>query len=143
MINVNATLIVQIINFLILLFILNRILLRPIMDIVEKRSAKIEDEKERLINLEEETRTLMEKCISIEKESRKKAMEQSALLKKEAGEQAEEFFNKAKDEISGIREETDKEIESKIEEASQSLKKMASDIAEELTEKVIGRRFAS
>ena len=143
MINVNATLIIQIINFLILLFILNRILLRPIMEIVEKRSAKIEDDKERLNNLEEETRALMEKCISVEKESRKKAMEQSALLKKEAGDQAEEIFNKVKDEISGIREETDKEIQGKIEEASRSLKKMASDIAEELTEKVIGRRFAS
>lgn len=143
MINVNATLIIQIINFLILLFILNRILLRPIMEIVEKRSAKIEDDKDRLNNLEEETRALMEKCISIEKESRKKAMEQNALLKKEAGDQAEEIFNKVKDEVSGIREETDKEIQGKIEEASRSLKKMASDIAEELTEKVIGRRFAS
>ena len=143
MINVNATIVVQIINFLILLFILNRILLRPVMDIVEKRSAKIGEEKERLNNLEEETRTLMEKCISIEKESRKKAMEQSALLKKEASDQAEEIFNKVKDKISGIREETDKEIQSKIEKASLSLKEMASELAEELTEKVIGRRFAS
>ena len=143
MINVNATIVVQIISFLILVFILNKILLRPIMEIVEKRSVKIKDEQERLNNLEEETRSLMEKCVSIEKESRKKAIEQSALLRKEASDQAEEIFNKTKDEISGIREETDKEIQSKIEEASLSLKKMASDLAEELTEKVIGRRFAN
>lgn len=143
MINVNATLIVQIINFLILIFIINRILFRPIMDIVEKRSAKIKNEEERLNNLEEETRALIEKCSSIEKETRKKAMEQSALLRKEASDQSEEIFNKVKDEINGIRDEADKEIQSKIEEASLSLKKFASDIAEELTEKVIGRRFAS
>lgn len=143
MINVNATLVVQIINFLILIFIINRILFRPIMDIVEKRSAKIKNEEERLNNLEEETRALIEKCSSIEKETRKKAMEQSALLRKEASDQSEEIYNKVKDEISGIREEADKEIQSKIEEASLSLQKFASDIAEELTEKVIGRRFAS
>lgn len=143
MINVNATLVVQIINFLILLFILNRILLRPIMEIVEKRSMKIQDEKQRLINLEEETKALMEKCVSIEKETRKNAIEQSASLRKEASDQAEEIFRKTKDEISGIREEADKEIQSKIEEASQTLKEFASNIAEELTEKVIGRRFAS
>ena len=143
MINVNATLVVQIINFLILIFIINRILFRPIMDIVEKRSAKIKNEEERLKNLEEETRALIEKCSSIEKETRKKAMAQSALLRKEASDQSEEIFNKVKDEINGIREEADKEIQSKIEEASISLQNFASEIAEELTEKVIGRRFAS
>ncbi len=143
MINVNATLIVQIINFLILMFILNRILLRPISNIIERRSQKIEDEKKRLDNLQQETKELIEKCVAVEKKARKEAAEQSSLLKKEAGEKAEEIFNRAKDDISAIREEADREIDSKIEEASRSLKKFASGLAEELTEKVIGRRFAS
>lgn len=142
MINVNATLFLQIINFLVLVFILNRILLRPIMNVIGKRDRKIEDEKKELINIEEETRALMEKCVSIEKDARKKAVVQNSVLKKEADNQAESIFNSAKDEINGIREEADKEIEEKIEEASRSLKEFASDIAEELTEKVIGRRFA-
>ncbi len=143
MINVNATLIVQIINFLILMFILNRILLRPISNIIERRNQKIEDEKKRLDNLQQETKELIEKCVSVEKKARKEAAEQSSLLKKEAGEKAEDIFNKAKDDINAIREESNREIDSKVEEASRSLKKFASDLAEELTEKVIGRRFAS
>lgn len=143
MININATLVVQILHFLILMFILNRILLQPILNIIEKRSKKIEDEEKQLDNLQQETTELIEKCLAIEKDARKKAVEQSSLLRSEASEKAEEIFNKAKDEISGIIEETDREIDSKIEAASSSLKKFASDIAEELTEKVIGRRFAS
>ena len=143
MINVNATIIVQIINFLILMFILNRILLRPIKNIIERRSIKIEEETKRLDNLQQETKELIEKCTSIEAKARKKAVEQSNLLKKEAGEKAEDIFTRAKDEIAGIRQETDREIDSKIEDASLSLKKFASELAEELTEKVIGRRFAS
>ena len=143
MISVNATLFVQIINFLILMFILNRIFLRPITDIIEKRNKKIEDEHKQLDSLQQETKELIEKCVSIENKARKEAVRQSNLLKKEAGEEAEDILSKARDEISGIREETDREIDSKIEEASLSLKKFASDLAEELTEKVIGRRFAS
>ena len=143
MINVNATLIVQIINFLILMFILNRILLKPIRNIIERRSRKIDDEVKQLENLQQETKELVEKCMSVEKKVRKDASEQSNLLRKEASDKAEEIFNRAKDDISGIREEADREIDSKIEEASRSLKKFASELAEELTEKVIGRRFAS
>ena len=143
MINVNATLLVQIINFLILLFILNRILLRPISNIIERRSNKIEDETKQLGNLQQETKDLIERCASVEKKARKEASEQSNLLKKEAGEKAEDIFNKTKEDISNIRKEADREIDSKIEEASRSLKKFASDLSEELTEKVIGRRFAS
>ena len=143
MININATLVVQIINFLILMFILNRILLGPIRNIIERRSRKIEDEIIQLGNLQQETKDLIEKCKSIEKKARKKASDKSNLLKNEASEKADDIFNKAKDEINGIREETDRKIDSKIEEASRSLKKFAADLAEELTEKVIGRRFAS
>ncbi|MBN2419631.1 MAG: ATP synthase F0 subunit B [Deltaproteobacteria bacterium] len=142
MINVNATLLVQIINFLILMFILNRILLKPITEIIERRSKKIEDEKKRLVNLQQEAKELVEKCESIERKARKEASEQSNILKKEASEKAEDIFNRAKEEINSIREEADREINSKIEEASLSLKIFASELADELTEKVIGRRFA-
>jgi len=143
MITFNATLLVQLINYLILLFILNRILLRPIGNIIERRNKKIEDETKQFENIQQETKELIEKCVSVEKKARKEASEQSNLLKKEAGEKAEEIFNKTKEDIIGIREEADREIDSKIEEASSSLKKFASELAEELTEKVIGRRFAS
>lgn len=143
MINVNATLFIQIINFLILMFIMNRILLRPVRIMIEKRSKKIEDEKMQLENLQQETRELMEKCVSVEKEARKNALDQNSILRKEADEKAEEIFNSAKEEINGIREESNREIQNNIEDASRSLKEFALDLSDELTEKIIGRRFAS
>ena len=143
MISINATLFLQIIHFLILLFILNRILLKPIMEVVDKRRLHIEDEEKLLNNLEAETRELVDKCTSIEREARKKALEESSLLRKEANDAAEEFYDVARNEIAGIRDQADKEIESKIEEARQGIQDFASELAGELTEKVIGRRFAS
>jgi F-type H+-transporting ATPase subunit b len=143
MININATLFLQIIHFLILLFILNRILIRPIMKVVEKRRVHIDDEEKLLNNLEEETRELMDKCASIERDARKKALEESSLLKKEANDTVEEFYEAAKNEISGIIDQADKEIDIKIDEARKTLEDFATDLAGELTEKVIGRRFAS
>ena len=60
MISINATLFLQIIHFLILLFILNRILIKPIMEVVDKRRVHIDDEEKLLNNLEAETRQLAE-----------------------------------------------------------------------------------
>lgn len=143
MISINATLFLQIIHFLILLFILNRILIKPIMEVVDKRRVHIDDEEKLLSNLEVETRELVDKCASIEREARKKALEDSSLLRKEANDAAEELYDTARDEITGLRDQADREIESKIDEARKTIGDFAADLAEELTEKVIGRRFAS
>ncbi len=143
MINISpATLVLQIIHFLILAWILNRLLFRPVLNIIEARSRHIEDEKKKLYNLEEETRELVEKCALIEREARKKAGKQSDELKKEANNNAEEIFSGAREEIMSIREKADREIGQKIEEARMSLRSQSEIIAQEIIEKITGRRFA-
>lgn len=143
MINVNATIIHQIILFLVFIFILNRLLFRPIMKIVSDRLQHIEDRKKQLANLKEETEELVNKCISLERDARKEAGENSSQLKREANEIAEKIFSDTRDEVSEIKAATVKEIETKLKEAHKSLSNEAEKLAEELTMKVIGRRFAN
>ena len=55
MININATLVVQVILFLVTLFFLNRLMIRPIMKMVQKRSQFFQETKEKILSLEKET----------------------------------------------------------------------------------------
>ena len=143
MINVNATIIHQIILFLVFIFILNRLLFRPIMKIISDRLQQIEDRKKQLANLKEETEELVNKCISLERDARKEAGENSSQLKREANEIAEKIFSDTRDEVSDIKAAAEKEMETKLKEAQKSLSNEAEKLAEELTMKVIGRRFAN
>ena len=143
MISINATLFIQIIHFLILVFILNRLLFRPIMRIISERANHMENEKKQLNNIEEETKELVKKCMSIERETRKKAGEENSRFRREANETAEKIFSDTKEEISAIRDKADREIDKKIQDAQQAMKDEAAFLAGELIEKVIGRRFAN
>ena len=143
MINVNATIIVQIINFLILMFILNRLMFRPVLRIINERDRHIEDERDQLSIIEKETRELVDKCASIERDARREANEESSYLRREAIEAVEKIFGDTREEITAIRGKAEAEINAKLEEAHQSLRKEAMILAGELTVKLIGRRVAN
>ncbi|MDB9823055.1 hypothetical protein OAC89_05065 [Deltaproteobacteria bacterium] len=143
MINVNATILLQIIHFLILLFILNRLMIQPIMKIINDREAYMADRDKQLVDFKEETEGLVEKCASIERNARRNAGEDSSQLKREAAKVAEKIFSDTREEVSVIRVEAAKEVDNKIKEAQQYLQSEAAILAEELIEKVIGRRFAN
>ena len=63
MINLNATLVVQVILFLITLFFLNRLLIRPIMKVVQNRTRFFQETEDKILSLEKETEELVGKGI--------------------------------------------------------------------------------
>ncbi|MBN1851043.1 MAG: hypothetical protein JW932_20955 [Deltaproteobacteria bacterium] len=142
MISINATLILQIIHILILVFILNRLMFRPIIRTTYERRKYIEDAKKQAMNMEEEARELMNKCIAIEKDARREAGHESARIKREALAVAEQIFDEARNKVSTIRDEINKEIDEQLEKAKQFLQSEAVSLADEITEKVISRRIA-
>ena len=143
MINVNTTIVLQIIHFLILFFILNRLMIQPIMKIINDREKHMADRYRLLADYKEETEGLVEKCASLEKNARIDAGENSFRLKREAIEIAEKIFSDTKEEVTAIREQAEKEVDNKLVEAQKYLQSEAVILAEELIEKVLGRRFAN
>ena len=139
MINPDITLFIQMINFLILLFILNLILFRPIRNIIRKRNQIIENFNSDITSLTDEAQDSMERFEQKVLEAKKEGMSRVQDMKGE-GEQAEAELIAA----------TNKEVQAKIQEARQ---KVASDIQEArnqlqaqvqafsvaVTEKVLGR----
>ena len=143
MISINATLFLQILHFLILVFILDRLMFRPIMRVVKDRDKHIQNENEQLNNLKGETEELIARCLSLERNAKREASAESSNIKKEAIEVTERIFSDTRGEVAAIRDEADREIELKLKEARQSLQDEAFILAEDLTEKLIGRRSAN
>jgi F-type H+-transporting ATPase subunit b len=89
MISINATLVIQALNFLILMWILNRILFKPIFQIIEDRDRVVEESKAEIIRLNDErdkkTETV-ERQLSV---VRKTANEERERIRMDANHQAE------------------------------------------------------
>ena len=120
MINPDITLIIQMINFLILLFILNLILFRPIRNIIKRRNQIIQDFNSDITSLTDDAHDSMERFEKKVLEAKKEGMAQVNKMKGE-GEQAEAEL------IAAIN----AEVQAKVQEARQ---RVASDILKARTQ---------
>ena len=118
-------------------------MIQPIMKIINDRAEHIAERNKLLDDFKGETEALIEKCASLERNARIDAGENSSRLKREAIEIAENIFSDTKEEVSAIREKAEKEVDNKLTEAQQYLQSEAAILAEEIIEKVLGRRFAN
>ena len=81
----------QIVNFLIILYIIKRFLLKPILDVLNRRKQMIKAGLEQA----EESRILLEKTESREKEILKKAQEESKKIIEETRKQRDQILQEA------------------------------------------------
>ncbi len=88
-------LIAQIVNFLIILFLLKKFLYKPVQNLLSERKKTIKEGLEKA----EEGRLLLEKARLEEKEILKKAQEKSEKIIENAKNQALELVNAAKEEV--------------------------------------------
>ena len=112
MININWTLFWNVINFLVLVYLLKRYLYQPLLEILDKRSAKIAGDLKAAEDSRAEALELKEKY---EAEIGKAREERGK-------ERAREIIKAAKEEASRIREKNLEEIELAREEARRQLK---------------------
>jgi F-type H+-transporting ATPase subunit b len=140
MISVNATLFVQVIHFLLMVYIMNRLMLRPIMRQVDEREKHIVQAKQNAADMVVEADHLAEKRVSMEKEARSRAGEERAAIRQEAAERAEQIFAQTRDEVAEIRARMDRDIEAQVSEATAVLNREVAAIAGDIVYKIAGRR---
>ncbi|MBW1710449.1 MAG: hypothetical protein JRG97_12065 [Deltaproteobacteria bacterium] len=96
MISINATLIVQIINFLVLIWILNRILFRPIFKIVEERKSVIQSSRAEIERLKSEAEERLQNYENQLSKARAATTAQKEAVRTEAANQAQEIMQAAR-----------------------------------------------
>ena len=141
MISINATLALQVIHFLILTFILNRLLFRPILKIVNERNQHIEEIKDEITDLEHEIVRLKDEYHSKDIAARQEAGNDRIQLKNMGLAKADEFINDSRQEVSTIKADADQEAKGEIEKAQPLLHGEAKKLVGEIMEKLIGRRI--
>ena len=139
MISVDYSLFIQIANFLVLLFLLNIILYRPIRKILGKRSDEMSSFQS-MINEFLNKSTKCEKDLEINKmAARKEGFEEKDNFKKEGLEEEkgmlQEAITKAEEEVKQAKE----EIDNKVADVRQSLEDEVAIFSKDLAEKILGR----
>ncbi len=142
MISVDWTLGLQMVNFLVLLFVLNKILYKPLQKILKERSHTIESAKKTAKDLQADIDVKMEAYQKQLQDAKTVAATEREALKKLALEQEKQILvdanSKASERIASIKE----KVSDQAAVASESLKENATGMANEIATKILGRNLA-
>lgn len=139
MINLDFTLIIQMINFLVLLFILNKILFRPIRNIIKERNQIVEDFNSDITSLTDQAQESVHQFEEKILEARKKGMDRVQAMKEE-GEEAEfQLIASTSEEVHSKVEETRKQVKADIQAARDKLQEQVQAFSVAMTEKILER----
>lgn len=142
LITINETMIIQLLSFLIFVFLLNRVMIRPLVNTMDERENFISTLQENTKAVEMKMQNLTEQIKSQEEAVREEAI---ALVKaaEESGKQeASEIFALVHKEISELKQKTQDDVNLQIEEARKHLSRESEILATSIMEKVLDRRLA-
>jgi F-type H+-transporting ATPase subunit b len=139
MIELNSTVWIQMANFLLLIFILNVLLYKPVLKIIEKRNKKIEKSSEEVISLNETVERNIAEYEEKIRQAKAAAAAQRDEIKEEGTEQGKMITGKVRDEISKKIGDFKADVEKEVDEARGALRDQTRTIAGEISEKVLGR----
>jgi F-type H+-transporting ATPase subunit b len=140
MIEINLTIVIQVLQFLILMFILNRLLFKPISQVMAERKAKINAWEEKTQNLQDSARVKLETYENQLREERTQAQERQEQLTKELKKKEEENLRTVSEEAAGLVASAQRVIVEETERLRLELRQQAVELSQILAEKVLGRK---
>ena len=139
MVDINLTLFIQMANFLVLIVILNYLLYKPILSILDRRKARLdesEDEIKRLnLTVEQKAAEYEEKL----RQAKQAALDKKSEILKEAADGAKAIIDEKRGKIPAMLAEFQSRVSQEVEGARQVLKNQSQKISAEIAEKVLGR----
>ena len=142
MISINATVILTLLNFILLVAVLGTILWKPMLKFLDERARKID---ESLKIAEENKRRAEEMQIEhdkILKEARAKATEIVDTAMSNASKESRDYINQSKEQAHNIIESAKKEIQMEAERIKQDLRKEVASMTIDLAGKVLDREIS-
>jgi len=143
LISINETFLVQLGSFLIFLYVMNRIMFRPLLSTISQRKEHIADFKEKILTGKEDldrlSRDLDRKQSSIVKEANKAVLS----LEAEGGQRASEIVADVMQQIAQLRQETESQVKDQVHQVRRELTGEVDAITLTIMEKVLQRRLPS
>lgn len=139
MINVNVTLLIQMCNFLVLLFLMNLVLYGPIRRMVAKRKQFIEEQQQGIERMDAEVKASIEDFNQKIQDARRLGREKIQELKAEAYAQEKELMRNAVEQAGKQLQDVRARIKSDIQGARDQLGGQVRAFSVELAQKILGR----
>ena len=139
MVDIDYTVFIQLFLFLLLIWILNQVLYKPLLQIMDRRKDILDKAQEEVKTVQE---TIDRRVAAYEEKIRSAKMEamgQKGDLAKEGSEAAKVITDKAKGEIAGLMGEFQAKLEKELASARDLLRNQSRVISLEIAEKVLGR----
>ena len=143
LISINETFLVQLVSFLIFLFIFNRIMIRPLRDVAQQRQDLVVDIQQEMTDAQEELEISVQQIRNKEADMLRAANELRARLEEDGSRQAGEIVAAARSEVEGVRQQAETEIASLITDARKGLQAESETVAMQIIEKILDRRLVS
>lgn len=139
MIDINITLLIQMVSFLVFVFLMNMVLYRPIRRMVAERQSRIEAQQQDIERAEAEKTAAIEEFDSKILEARKLGRQRIQELKAGAYEQEKDMIQKATEAGAAQVQEFRARIQKDLAKASKDLKGQVKVFSADLAQKILGR----
>jgi len=139
MIQIDYSLLLQIINFLVLIVILNALLYKPLLAILDRRNDRMANEREEINRL---NKAVEEKISAYEEKVRATKVEAlggNKILIKEGSDQAKYIVEQVSKEIFALSEQFHEKLQQEVQIARKTLGNKSRMISSDIAEKVLGR----
>ena len=142
LITINETLLVQLLSFLIFLFIINRIMFRPLQNVMNERVNYMDKIKVDTVDAIQELEDIQKKLKLQESEVRSQAFEVKRKIEESGSAKSAEILASTRKEIDAIKEKAEMEVNAQISEARKHLQEESEALAVNIMEKLLDRRLA-
>jgi F-type H+-transporting ATPase subunit b len=143
LISINETLIVEVISFLIFLFIINRIMFRPLRNVINERKSHINKIQQDIVKAQSEYETLTDQIEAQEIKFRNEAFKQKRQLEASGMQQAADIIDATRKEIDASKADAKKAVDDQIAAARKQVQKEAEGLADKIMAKVLFRSQTS
>jgi F-type H+-transporting ATPase subunit b len=130
---------IQIVNFILLIFILNRLLFQPLLGMIDKRKQQFAESEAEIRRLQE---TVEQKMAAYEEKLRQAkadAVEGKTEIIRQGAEEAKSIVDAVRAEIPGLMEQFQVRMQGEIDTAKRTLAGQSQKLSVEIAEKVLGR----
>jgi len=142
MISINETLIIQLISFLIFLFIINRIMIQPLRSVAQEREAHIQKIELDTVAAEKKVEQVVKQIKKQETKALDTAHEIREKIEESGKLEADEIIHDTLREVENLSKENRRHVSAMVEEARKSVQKEAEILAVGMMEKLLDRRLS-
>ncbi len=141
LISINETIFVQLISFLIFMYLIDRMMFRPLKSTMSEREGYIENLGREVEDKAQETAEILKQLKERELSVISEAHSLRIALEEEGERKASEINAGLLEMIAGLRQQTEKTVSAQIREAKKSLETESEKLAVSIMEKILDRRL--